>query len=44
MGLKWLIGPYIENIPRESLHFTLAVTREALLDQYSRDKNQRVTK
>jgi len=39
-GLKWLISPYIENIPRESLHFTLSATREALLDKYTGEKNQ----
>jgi len=37
-GLKWLISPYIENIPRESLHFTLSATREALLDKYTGEK------
>jgi hypothetical protein len=29
-GLAWLIGPFIQNIPRESLHFTLNSTRNAL--------------
>lgn len=29
-GLGWLIGPFIESIPRESLEFTLGATREAL--------------
>lgn len=29
-GLNWLIGPYIESIPRESLTFTLASARNAL--------------
>jgi len=30
-GLGWLIGPFIENIPRESLQFTLSATRAAAL-------------
>jgi hypothetical protein len=30
-GLNWLIGPYIKNIPRESLQFTLTATRNAVL-------------
>jgi hypothetical protein len=29
-GLGWLIGPFIESIPRESLAFTLRATRDAL--------------
>lgn len=30
-GLGWLIGPYVTRIPRESLTFTLATTRSAVL-------------
>jgi hypothetical protein len=30
-GLSWLIGPYITSIPRESLTFTLAATRKAIV-------------
>jgi hypothetical protein len=30
-GLNWLIAPFIESIPRESLEFTLASTRTAVL-------------
>jgi len=30
-GLGWLIGALVENIPRESLHFTLCATRDAAL-------------
>jgi hypothetical protein len=30
-GLGWLIGPFIEGIPRESLEFTLRSTRTAVL-------------
>lgn len=29
-GLHWLVGPFIESIPRESLEFTLQSTRNAL--------------
>jgi hypothetical protein len=32
-GLGWLIGPYVTSVPRESLTFTLATTRGALLQQ-----------
>jgi hypothetical protein len=30
-GLNWLIGPFIESIPKESLEFTLQSTRNAVL-------------
>ena len=30
-GLIWLIGPFITSIPEESLEFTLAATRKAVL-------------
>ena len=33
-GLGWLIGPFIEKIPQESLHFTLTATRQALLQKF----------
>jgi hypothetical protein len=29
-GLGWLIGPFVQSIPRESLAFTLATTRNAV--------------
>ncbi len=29
-GLGWLVGPYVNSVPRESLTFTLAATRSAL--------------
>ena len=35
-GLGWLIRPFIENVPRESLNFTLEATRKALLSKSSR--------
>ena len=34
IGLGWLAGPFIENVPRESLDFTLTATREALLKKF----------
>jgi hypothetical protein len=33
-GLRWLVAPFIENVPRESLNFTLTATREALLKKF----------
>jgi len=30
-GLGWLIGPFVHSIPRESLEFTLATTRKAVV-------------
>lgn len=32
-GLGWLVGPYLTSVPRESLTFTLATTRNALEKQ-----------
>jgi hypothetical protein len=32
-GLSWVIGPYVESIPRDSLEFTLRAGRAALLKQ-----------
>lgn len=29
-GLGWMIGPFVNSIPQESLHFTLDATRKAL--------------
>jgi len=29
-GLAWLIGPFVNSIPRESLEFTLTATRKAM--------------
>jgi len=29
-GLGWVVGPYVESIPRESLEFTLNSARQAL--------------
>jgi hypothetical protein len=33
-GLGWLVGPYLQNIPQESLRFTLTATRQALLQKF----------
>jgi hypothetical protein len=33
-GLGWLVGPYIKNIPQDSLRFTLSATRHALLQKF----------
>jgi hypothetical protein len=30
-GVGWLVGPMVNSIPRESLTFTLATTRAAVL-------------
>jgi hypothetical protein len=30
-GLGWLIGPFVESVPRESLAFTLTTTRNAVV-------------
>jgi hypothetical protein len=32
VGLGWMIGPFVESIPKESLEFTLTRTRKELLD------------
>ncbi len=32
-GLNWLIGPFIESVPRESLRFTMEATRKAVENQ-----------
>jgi len=31
VGLGWLVGPFIETIPKQSLEFTLGATRKAVL-------------
>ena len=36
-GLGWLISPFIQSVPRDSLRFTLTVTRNAVLQ--NRDRN-----
>jgi hypothetical protein len=37
-GLGWLVAPMVHNIPRESLTFTLATTRAAVLERKAREK------
>jgi len=32
-GFGWMIGPYVNSVPRESLTFTLATTRAAVLQR-----------
>ena len=32
-GLGWMIGPYVNSVPRESLTFTLDRTRSAILQR-----------
>jgi hypothetical protein len=34
IGLGWLVGPFIANVPRESLDFTLTATRKALQKKF----------
>ena len=34
-GLGWLVGPFVESVPRESLEFTLESTRAAVLQRAS---------
>jgi hypothetical protein len=33
LGLGWVVGPFVESIPRESLNFTLSATRAAVLSR-----------
>ena len=39
-GLGWMVGPYVNSVPRESLTFTLATTRSAILSRVSRHAAQ----
>lgn len=42
-GLGWLVGPFVESVPRESLLFTMTATRKALgkpSQQFSVDSSQ----
>jgi hypothetical protein len=39
-GLGWMIGPFVNSIPRESLQFTLHATRAALASKTFASKNQ----
>ena len=37
-GLGWLVGPFVNSVPRESLTFTLATTRAAILERIASGK------
>ena len=39
-GLGWIVGPFVQSIPRESLEFTLSATRNALRGAYGRGEKQ----
>lgn len=39
-GLGWLIGPYVTSVPRESLTFTLATTRSAVMKRVATMKGE----
>jgi hypothetical protein len=36
-GLSWIVGPFVQSIPRESLEFTLSATRNALREEAARE-------
>ena len=38
-GLGWMIGPYVNSVPRESLTFTLDRTRAAILQRINSDNS-----
>jgi hypothetical protein len=40
-GLGWVVGPFVESVPRESLEFTLRATSEVL--RRAHDKQQERT-
>jgi len=39
-GLGWLVGPYVNSVPRESLEFTLSTTRSAVLQRIGAHSGQ----
>src|ERR1700693_5412212 len=39
-GLAWLARPFIENVPRESLNFTLTATRDALIRKFRSESSK----
>jgi len=39
-GVGWLVGPMVNSIPRESLTFTLATTRAAVLKRMASGNTQ----
>jgi hypothetical protein len=36
-GLGWIVSPFVQSIPRESLEFTLSATRNALREEAARE-------
>jgi hypothetical protein len=40
-GLGWLIGAYVNSVPRESLTFTLETTRAAVLQRIAADRQSK---
>jgi hypothetical protein len=36
LGLRWVVGPFIESVPRDSLQFTLTATRDGVLKNETR--------
>ena len=38
-GLNWLVGSFVEGVPKESLEFTLQSTRSAVLRENLHSKN-----
>lgn len=39
-GLGWMVGPFVNSVPRESLTFTLATTRAAVLQRIATGKSR----
>jgi hypothetical protein len=39
-GFGWLARPFIENVPRESLNFTLTATRDALIKKFKSESSK----
>ena len=44
MGLGWMIGPYVNSVPRESLTFTLDHTRSAILQRIGATDSHRISR
>lgn len=40
-GLGWLVGPFVNSIPRESLAFTLTTTRRSVLERIRASRDSR---
>ena len=37
LGLGWIVGPFVESVPRESMEFTLRSTCNAMRNSFKRD-------